>query len=82
MPYEDLLDASQLLIEALTLRRSYCRPASHSYSPTTARFLKQHERNDYMEVETVHEEKKTVEGNVLLFPCISIIFRLARTQVK
>lgn len=62
VPYEDLLDASELLIQALTLRREYCRPAEHSFPSTTARFLHTNEQNDVAHVETIHEEKKTVEG--------------------
>ncbi|KAI9562378.1 AMP deamise 2 [Daphnia sinensis] len=61
VPYEDLLDASELLIQALTLRREYCRPAEHSFPSTTARFLHTNEQNGVAHVETVHEEKKTVE---------------------
>jgi hypothetical protein len=56
------LDASELLIKSLTLRRDYCRPAAHSFPSTTARFLQTNERNGIADVETVHEEKKTVEG--------------------
>ena len=62
VPYEDLLDASELLIKALTLRREYCRPASHSFPSTTARFLHTNEKNGTADIETVHEEKKTVKG--------------------
>ncbi|XP_046649606.1 AMP deaminase 2-like isoform X5 [Daphnia pulicaria] len=63
VPYEDLLDASELLIKSLTLRRDYCRPAAHSFPSTTARFLQTNERNGIADVETVHEEKKTVEDH-------------------
>lgn len=64
VPYEDLLDASELLIRALTLRRDYCRPASHSFPSTTARFVTTNEQNGIADVETIHEEKKTVEGKI------------------
>ena len=67
VPYEDLLDASELLIKALTLRRDYCRSAAHSFPSTTARFLHTNEQNGIADVETVHEEKKTVEGKYMLF---------------
>lgn len=83
VPYEDLLDSSELLIEALKLRRDYCQPASHSFPATTARFLRHsHERNShnassssagesYADVETVHQDKMTVEG--ISFPSFDFL---------
>lgn len=80
MPYEDLLDASELLIEALKLRWHYCQSASHSFPSTTSRFLRSfHEKNrntsaDFTEIETVHDEKKTVEGKTWFFDLLTIFF--------
>lgn len=73
VPYEDLLDASELLIEALKLRWHYCQSASHSFPSTTSRFLRSfHEKNrttsaDFTEIETIHDDKKTVEGKKTWF---------------
>ena len=64
MPYEDLLDSSELLIQAITLRWEYCKPAFHSFPSTTARYLHIDEhRLPYSE--TIHGDKKTVEGTLL-----------------
>lgn len=64
VPYEDLLDASELLIQAITLRWDYCKPSFHSFPSTTARYLHIDEHN-LPDGETVHGDKKTVEGTVL-----------------
>ena len=75
VPYEDLLDASELLIKALTLRQDYCHPASHSFPSTTSRFLYANEQHDIDQVETIHEEKKTVEGRIRFMIIPTILFQ-------
>lgn len=77
VPYEDLLDASELLIKALTLRQDYCHPASHSFPSTTSRFLYANEQHDIDQVETIHEEKKTVEGRIHFMIIPTILFQFS-----